>query len=94
MKKLLLLLLFTISVSSCKEAAPLVEDTVTSEHVEWKQDYEVEMQDTEVEVQQDSVYNGETEWIWDGSKFDTLYPGATLKITNIEGDKVYLEMVQ
>lgn len=93
MKKLLIVLLLATGISSCKKAA-IIEDTVTTEHVEWRQDTEVELQDAEVEIQQDTVYNGETEWIWDGSQFDTLYPGATLKITNIDGDKVYLGMVQ
>lgn len=93
MKKILLSLLLVISIASCNKAQE-VEDTnpPQQEQVAWDQDtttYDAVQVD---EVQEDETSNGPTEWIWDGSQFDTIYPGATLRITNIDGDKVYITL--
>ena len=91
MKKILLALLLVISIASCNKAQE-VEDTSSSkqERVDWELDtttYDAVQVD---EVQEDETSDGPTEWIWDGSEYDTLYVGSTLRISNIEGDKVYL----
>ena len=93
MKKILLTLLLVIGIASCKEAP--VEDTSSSKHqrVDWELDNSTTYDDVQPEGVEDSgVSNGPTEWIWDGSQYDTLYTGATLRISHIDGDKVYLVM--
>jgi hypothetical protein len=93
MKKILLALLLVISIASCNKAQE-VEDTSSSkhEHVDWELDTTAYDAIDVNETQEDEVSNGPTEWIWDGSQYDTLYTGATLRISNIDGDKVYLVM--
>lgn len=92
MKKILLALLLVIAIASCKKAP--VEDTSSSKHqrVDWELDTATYDAVQPEEVEDSGVSNGPTEWIWDGSQYDTLYIGATLRISNIDGDKVYLVM--
>lgn len=94
MKKILLALLLVIGIASCNKAQE-VEDTSSSKHqrVDWELNNSTTYDEVQAdEVQEDEVSNGPTEWIWDGSQYDTLYTGATLRISHIEGDKVYLVM--
>lgn len=93
MKKVLLALLLVVSIASCNKAEE-AKDTGTAqqEQVTWDQDTTTYDAVDVDETSEDEVSNGPTEWIWDGSQFDTLYVGATLRITNIDGDKVYLVM--
>jgi hypothetical protein len=91
MKKVLLALLLVISITSCNKAQE-AEDTSSfkREHVDWELDttaYDAEQVD---EVQENETSDGPTEWIWDGSQYDTIHIGDNLRISNIEGDKVYL----
>ena len=93
MKKVLLSLLLIAGIIGCNKA-PELDPTSTpqQEKVAWDLDtttYDaVEVDETE----EDSFYDGPTEWIWDGSQFDTLYIGAPLRIVNIDGEKVYITM--
>ena len=91
MKKVLTALLVVIVIASCNKAKE-VENTSSSKHVNWELDTATYDAEQVGEVEEDSVYDSPTEWIWDGSQFDTLRPGTTLRISNIDGDKVYLVM--
>ena len=86
MKKILLALLLVIGIASCNKT-PETNQTGTTqqEHAAWDQDTT-----TYDAVQADETSDGPTEWIWDGSAYDTIHVGDNLRITNIEGDKVYL----
>jgi hypothetical protein len=91
MKKILLALLLVIGISSCKEAQ--VEDTgsTTQEHVDW--DLDTSSYDAvDVDEVQEEYSQGNIEWIWDGSPYDTITIGDNLRITNIDGDKVYITL--
>ena len=91
MKKILLTLLLVISISSCKKAQ--VEDisSITQEHVDWDHDTTT-YNAVDVDQVQDGYYQGNTEWIWDGSPYDTINIGDNLRITNIDRDKVYITL--
>jgi len=92
MKKVFIALLLVISIASCNKAQEQPDTNVQQEHVDWELGTATYDAEQVGEVEEDNIYNGPTEWIWDGSRFDTLYPGATLRISNIDGDKVYLVM--
>lgn len=95
MKKILFAILLVGLIISCNKVQEECQECPKDkqEQVAWDLDtttYDaVSVEDVE---DSDSVYNGPTEWIWDGSQYDTLYIGATLRIANIDGDKVYLTM--
>jgi hypothetical protein len=93
MRKVLITLLLGISIASCKKVQE-VEDTSSpqQEQVAWDQNTTTYDDVQPEEVGDSGVSNGPTEWIWDGSQYDTLTTGATLRISNIDGDKVYLVM--
>lgn len=92
MKKILLALLLVISIASCNKAQE-VEDTSSSKHerVDWELDtatYDA----VQVDEVQEEHSEGNIEWIWDGSPYDTITIGDNLRITNIDGDKVYITL--
>jgi hypothetical protein len=93
MRKVLIALLLVISITSCNKAQE-VEDTSSpqQEQIAWDHNTTIYDDVQSEEVEDSGVSNGPTEWIWDGSQYDTLYTGATLRISNIDGDKVYLVM--
>jgi hypothetical protein len=78
--------LLVICIASCNKAQE-VEDTNTTQQEEVAWDVDTTTYDAE---QVDETSDGPTEWIWDGSVYDTIHVGDNLRITNIEGDKVYL----
>lgn len=93
MKKIILAILLIIIVISCNKQEEVSNINSTEQQVAWDQDttsYDATQIDDVPEG--DEVSDGPTEWIWDGSQYDTLYVGATLRISNIDGDKVYLTM--
>jgi hypothetical protein len=92
MKKIILILLLTISITSCNKVLD-VENTSTTqpEQVAW--DIDTTTYDAvQVDEDQEEYTQGNTEWIWDGSAYDTIYTGDNLRITNIDGDKVYITL--
>jgi hypothetical protein len=93
MKKALIALLLVIGIASCNKVQE-VEDISSSKHEYVDGESDITAYDAVDidETQEGEVSNGPTEWIWDGSQYDTLYIGATLRISNIDGDKVYLVM--
>ena len=93
MRKILLAILLTTVVIGCNKQIEVSSINSTEQQVAWDQDttsYDATQVDELAE--EDGMSNGPTEWIWDGSQYDTLYVGATLRISNIDGDKVYLTM--
>ena len=93
MKKIILTILLITIVIGCNKKIEVSSINSTEQQVAWDQDT-TSYDATQIEntPEDDEVSNGPTEWIWDGSQYDTLYVGATLRISNIDGDKVYLTM--
>ncbi len=81
MRKVFISLLLVISIASCNKAQEQPDTNVQQEHVDWELGTATYDAEQVGEVEKDSIYNGPTEWIWDGSRFDTLYPGATLRMS-------------
>ena len=89
MKKILLAILLITIVIGCNKQEEVSNTNSTEQQVAWDQDtvsYNAE------QIEDVSEEYEPTEWIWDGSQYDTLYVGATLRISNIDGEKVYLTM--
>ena len=93
MRKILLAILLITIVIGCYKKIEVSSTNSTEQQVAWDQDT-TSYDATQVEgtYEDNEVSDGPTEWIWDGSQYDTLYVGTTLRISNIDGDKVYLTM--
>lgn len=89
MKKIFFIILLVGLIVSCKKVQEECQECPKNKQEQTSLELDITTYDVE---DSDSVYDGPTEWIWDGSQFDTLYVGATLRIANIDGDKVYLTM--
>ncbi len=92
MRKALITLLLVIGIASCNKAQEQPDTTVQQEQVAWDHDTTSYDAVDVNETQEDEVSNGPTEWIWDGSPYDTIHIGDNLRITNIDGDKVYITL--
>lgn len=90
MRKILTLFTLIVAISCNKVQEPQDTPPTQQQQSTWEQ--ETVSYDDIQEEPQEEVSTGPTEWIWDGSQFDTIYPGATLRITHIDGDKVYLTL--
>jgi len=92
MKKLALALLLAVIIISCNKVQE-VEDTSSpkQEQVDWDQDTST-YDAVDVDETQEEYSQGAIEWIWDGSPYDTISIGDNLRITNIDGDKVYITL--
>jgi hypothetical protein len=91
MKKILLTLLLVISIASCNKAQEQPDTTVQQEQVAWDQDTTT-YNAVDVDEVQEEDSQGNIEWVWDGSPYDTIHIGDNLRITNIDGDKVYITL--
>jgi hypothetical protein len=92
MKKLALALLLTTIIVSCNKVQEQPDTNTYQQQVEWDHDTTSYDAVDVNETQEDEVSNGPTEWIWDGSPYDTIHIGDNLRITNIDGDKVYITL--
>ena len=91
MRKILITLLLAISIASCNKAQDQPDTNVQQEQAAWELDTATYNAVHPDEVQEE-YSQGSTEWVWDGSPYDTIFIGDNLRITNIDGDKVYITL--
>ena len=91
MRKVLLVLLLAICIASCNKAQEQPDTNVQQEQVAWDHDTSA-YNAVDVNEAQEEYSQGNIEWVWDGSPYDTIAIGDNLRITNIDGDKVYITL--
>jgi hypothetical protein len=92
MRKALIALLLVVGIVSCNKAQEQPDTNAQQEQVVDTTIYDAWDADPSTYYQEEEDSQGSIEWVWDGSPYDTIHIGDNLRITNIDGDKVYITL--